>query len=90
VIDIKPLSAYVLFATDADQAYIKINDDGCLAIFEDELSAKTAKKKCPGTDFVQVNYYTEKQVEQLKTRVAELEAHAQYINNGENSHEPSN
>jgi hypothetical protein len=72
--DMKPLCAYVLFATDAEKKYIKINGDGCLSIFDDELSAKAAKKKCHGTDFVKVNYYTEKQVKQLKARVAELEA----------------
>jgi hypothetical protein len=74
--NMKPLSVYVLFATDADKKYIKINGDGCLAIFDDELSAETAKKKFPGTDFVQANYYTEKQVEHLKARVSELEASA--------------
>jgi hypothetical protein len=72
--DMKPLCAYVLFATTADKKYIKIDNDGCLAIFEDKISAKTAKKLSPGSDFVKVNYYTEKQVEQLKARVTELEA----------------
>jgi len=69
---LKPLSVYVLFSTDTDDRYIKVNTDGCLAIFEDELSAETAKKRCPGADFKPVNYYTEKQLEQLKVRVAEL------------------
>jgi hypothetical protein len=72
--DIKPLCAYVLFATDSDKEYIKINGDGCLAIFDDELSAKNAKKRCPHTDFKRVSYYTEKQVDQLKARVDALEA----------------
>jgi hypothetical protein len=74
--DMKPLSVYVLFAIDADKTYIKMNTDGCLSIFDDELSAENAKKRCPGTDFAQVNYYTEKQLEQLKARLDELEVSA--------------
>jgi hypothetical protein len=74
--DLKPLPVYVLHATDADKAYIKIYKDGCLGIFDDEISAKTAKRRYPGTDVTPVNYYTEKQVAQLKERIVELEARA--------------
>jgi hypothetical protein len=72
VSDMKPLCVYVLFSDDIEKKYIQIFGNGCLSFFDDELSAETAKKKFPGTDFVQANYYTERQVEQLKARVAEL------------------
>jgi hypothetical protein len=69
-----PLRVYVLFDAGADQQYIKMDDAGCLAIYDDELFAETAKKRCPESDFKPVNYYTEKQVDKLQARVAELEA----------------
>jgi hypothetical protein len=70
--DMKPLSVYVLVATNADQKYIMIDADGCLAIFDNDIYAQIAKKRCPGAELLQANFYTEKQVEQLKARVAEL------------------
>lgn len=79
--DMAPLGVYVLYATDTDEKYIKIGQDGSLAIFDDEQSAKAVKLSHPKTDYKQVNYYSEKQVkklyhqlEQAQSRVAELDA----------------
>lgn len=81
--DINPLSVCVLYATDSDEKYIKIGQDGSLAIFDDEQSAKAVKLSHPKTDYKQVNYYSENQVkklyhqlEQAQARVVELEAAA--------------
>lgn len=61
----KPLDVYVLYATDTEQRFIKIAEDGFLAIFDDEASAKRAKRRNPDTDYKHVNYYSQKQVDTL-------------------------
>ncbi len=75
----KPLDVYVLFAADAK--YIKIAEDGCLAIFEDEASAKIAKRSSPGSDYKHVNYYSQKQVDQLQSERDELRARVESQHN---------
>lgn len=72
-----PLDVYVLHATDMEQKFIKVADDGCLAIFDDEASAKRAKRRNPDTDYKQVNYYSQRQVDHMQDRIAELEAELQ-------------
>ncbi|MEC8823468.1 MAG: hypothetical protein VX673_05800 [Pseudomonadota bacterium] len=72
----KPLDVYVLYATDAEQRFIKIADDGCLAIFDDEASAKRAKRRNPCTDYEHVNYYSQKQVDKMQ---ADNEAEVQRV-----------
>ena len=79
----KSIKVWVLCANDADEEYIKVGLDGCLAIFDTKKAGNNAKGLTPNTDLHEKDYVSlsdyavlVKELEAVKADIPKIKADA--------------
>ena len=79
----KSIKVWVLCANDADEKYIKVGLDGCLAIFDTKKAGNNAKGLTPNTDLHEKDYVSlsdyaalVKELEAVKSGIPKIKADA--------------